>query len=299
MNQTVWLASYPKSGNTWVRLLIGGLALAEGEPFELNTALQRDGNANMRAILDHLSLIETDLLTHDEVDELRPDVYADMARNPAALDDLRDEAGPRFPIRFVKTHDAYAINRSGRPLLGGAEAASAAVVVVRDPRDIAPSLASHLGESIDAAIRRMGDDRDVINLNPDWRRRRVPQRLLDWSGNVASWLDQRDLPVHLVRYEDLKRDAVAALHSTLAAVGLPVTRQDVARSASLCAFDRLQAQEREGGFDEAPSSGALFFRRGEAGGWRHELTADQVRRIEAAHGPMMQRLGYELAERRS
>jgi aryl sulfotransferase len=158
LNQIVWLASYPKSGNTWVRLLIGGLSLGQGEPFDLNTTLQRDGNANMRAILDHLSLIETGLLAHDEVDELRPDAYADMARNPAAMDGLRDQADQRFSIRFVKTHDAYGLNRSGRPLLGGAQAASAALVIVRDPRDIAPSLASHLGESIDAAVQRMSED---------------------------------------------------------------------------------------------------------------------------------------------
>ena len=42
--------------------------------------------------------------------------------------------------------------------------------------------------------------------------------------------------------------------------------------------------------------GGLFFRRGEAGGWRDELNAEQVARIEAAHAPMMRRLGYELAD---
>jgi len=299
LNPIVWLASYPKSGNTWVRLLIGGLSLADGEPFELNATLQRDGNANMRAVIDHLSLVETGLLTHDEIEALRPDVHADMARNPTAIDELRDGAGRRFPIRFVKTHDAYTLNRAGRPLLGGADAASSALVIVRDPRDIAASLASHLGESVDAAIARMSNDREVTNLNPDGRLHRVPQRLMGWSSHVASWLDQGDLPIRLVRYEDLQRDPAAALQSVLRAVGLSATKDDVARSAALCAFDRLQAQEREGGFDEAPSSGARFFRKGEAGGWRNELTAEQVRRIEAAHAPMMRRLGYELSGRPS
>jgi len=42
--------------------------------------------------------------------------------------------------------------------------------------------------------------------------------------------------------------------------------------------------------------GGLFFRRGEVGGWRDELTAEQVARIEAAHAPMMRRLGYEPAD---
>jgi aryl sulfotransferase len=61
-------------------------------------------------------------------------------------------------------------------------------------------------------------------------------------------------------------------------------------------FSELRRQELEKGFGEGPYKfGAVFFRRGETGVWRDELSAEQVARIEAAHGPMMRRLGYEPA----
>jgi hypothetical protein len=80
--------------------------------------------------------------------------------------------------------------------------------------------------------------------------------------------------------------------------GYAVTPADAERAVSLASFGKLQAQERETGFSEWQDRGAggrWFFRRGETGAWRDELTADQVSRIEAAHGAMMTRLGYELS----
>lgn len=294
LNSILWLASYPKSGNTWVRLLIGALSLADGEAFELNDSIQNDGNANARALVDELSLIETALLTHQELDELRPDVYPDLAHNPSAAAELLEEAAPQR-LRFMKVHDAYTLNRSGRPVLGGAQAACGALVIVRDPRDIAPSLAHNFDISIDRAIDMINDNRLLLRVQPGKQDPRLPQTLMGWSANVASWLDQRDLPVHMIRYENLKRDTATTLHTALNAIGLGFTMEAVARAAALCAFERLQARERESGFIEASDSGAAFFRRGLVGGWRDELTAEQVRRLERVHASMMTRLGYKLS----
>ena len=62
------------------------------------------------------------------------------------------------PVRFVKAHDAYTLTPTGEPLLAGARGADAAIVIVRDPRDVAPSLANHNGTGIDEAIAFMNDD---------------------------------------------------------------------------------------------------------------------------------------------
>ena len=67
------------------------------------------------------------------------------------------------------------------------------------------------------------------------------------------------------------------------------------------AFDHLRSQEEARGFAEwrDKGDGRRFFRRGESGGWRRELTCEQVGRIEAAHRPMMQRLGYRMQDEES
>ncbi len=109
---------------------------------------------------------------------------------------------------------------------------------------------------------------------------------------MASWLEQTDIPVHLVRYEDMKFDAVRALRGVLDFAGRPATDEEIERAVAYADFRQLKSQEQDKGFREAPRAG--FFRRGETGSWRQELTPDQVMRIEADHALMMQRLGYRI-----
>jgi aryl sulfotransferase len=293
MTGTVWLASYPKSGNTWFRILHANLSAAGDAPVDINDLPERGGIASARGPFDHLMLIDSGLLTHDEIDFLRPRLYEALAEG--AEDDLDSPAASG--LRLVKVHDAYTHLPSGEPLLGGAAAARGAIVIVRDPRDVAPSLAHHNHVSIDDAIARMNTPDARYCASRRSQPRQLRQRLLDWSGHVASWLDQRDIPVHLVRYEDLRADPARHFLAALAFAGRPATREEAERAVRLSDFDELQAQECEKGFRES-SRGKPFFRKGAAGGWRDELTAEQVVRIEAAHAPMMARLGYDLAEAR-
>ncbi len=297
MSDKVWLASYPKSGNTWMRMMIGCLALKDGDRPDINQTPVRDGISSARFPFDNLTMIDSGLLTHDEIDALRPQVYAQMMRD--GEDDPEDDAADLGPMRFAKVHDAYTRNAAGEPLLAGARGAKCAIVIVRDPRDVVPSLANHNRTPIDAAIDFLNDPGSAYCDRNDRQYIQLRQILRDWSGHVASWLDQRDLPVHLVKYDDLKRDAAGALLAALRFAGHPIAPDAAARAAALADFQTLQAQERETGFAEWRNPEArekLFFRRGESDAWRDELTAEQVRRIEAAHAPMMRRLGYELSK---
>ncbi len=143
MTRTIWLASYPKSGNTWLRMLIANLSAKDDTPVDINDLPERGGIASARGPFDYLTLIDSGLLTHDEIDALRPRVYEELASG--AQDDEYDAVEAPPPVRFVKVHDAYTLTPTGEPLLAGARGADGAIVIVRDPRDVAPSLASHSG----------------------------------------------------------------------------------------------------------------------------------------------------------
>lgn len=295
MTDTIWLASYPKSGNTWFRMLVANLSATDA-PVDINNLPERGGIASGRGGFEFATLLDSGLLTHDEADALRPDVYAELAEGNAP--DEIDGAEPDLGPRLVKAHDAYTDSPAGVPLLGGKRGARGAIVIVRDPRDIAPSLANHRGTDIDEAIGFMNNDDAMFCGGFKMQAHQLRQRLLDWSGHVAGWLDQADLPVHLVRYEDLVARPVEIFRAAMIFAGRDVPRAAAERAADFARFDRLQAQERAGGFAEwrrAGRAGHLFFRRGESNGWRLDLTQDQVRRIEAAHAVMMARLGYERA----
>lgn len=294
MTRTVWLASYPKSGNTWFRMLVANLA-AQDEPVDINDLSERGGIASARGPFDHLLLIESGLLTHDEIDCLRPRVYEQLARG--AEDDEYDVPETLPPVRFVKAHDAYTLTPKGEPLLAGARGADGAIVIVRDPRDVAPSLANHNRRAIDEVIAFMNDGDATFCGRADGQQNQLRQRLPGWSGHVASWLDQSDIPVHLVRYEDLRADTEGVFARALEFSGREASAQDIGRAVRFADFAQLQAQERDKGFRESPVPPAegRFFRRGQAGGWLDELTAEQAARIEHDHAPTMRRLGYELS----
>ena len=271
MTRTIWLASYPKSGNTWFRMLVANLSATEGKPVDINDLPERGGFASARGPFDHLTLIDFGLLTHDEIDCLRPRVYEELAQG--ALDDEYDEPEDAPPVRFVKVHDPYTSTPKGEPLLAGRRGADGAILIVRDPRDVAPSLANHNGSSIDDAIAVMNSRSgamaaDMKSLHPQFR-----QRHLGWSGHAETWLDQTDIPVHLIRYEDMQADTIGAFRRALDFAGRAVGDDAIRRAVEFADFSELRRQEQDNGFSETPRRlDGIFFRRGEVGAWRDELT---------------------------
>jgi aryl sulfotransferase len=191
VTRTIWLASYPKSGNTRLRMLIANLSAKDDTPVDINDRPERGGIASARGPFDHLLLIDSGLLTHDEIDNLRSRVYEELAGG--AQDDEYDDVQAPPPVRFVKAHDAYTLTPLGEPLLAGARGAAGAVVIVRD---VAASLASHNNSSIVQAIAFMGNPAAGFCLQTNRQHNQLRQQLPGWSGHIASWLDQTDIPVH-------------------------------------------------------------------------------------------------------
>ena len=109
---------------------------------------------------------------------------------------------------------------------------------------------------------------------------------------MASWIEQRELPVHVVRYEDLLADTGAAFEAVLRFAGLEPEPERLARAVEHARFDRLHAQEERSGFREKPQTARFFFRAGRAGTWRESLSHEQVRTLVDAHAPLMERFGY-------
>jgi len=273
--QIVWLASYQKSGNTWLRSLLTAYLQPLEQSLNIN-ALSTQGAAT-RATLDELLGLATGDLTNDELRELLPLAYRRWSAQ---------QAGPVF----LKTHDAYATSPSGAPIFP-AGATRAVVHLVRDPRDVAVSASHHWGLSLDQTIDRMNNPDQWVAEDADggpW----VPQMLSDWSGHTRRWLDC-PLPMLTLRYEDLLADTPGLFRKILDHVGLTIDEPRLQQAVEQCSFERLQAQERDGGFVERRRmSTAPFFRSGKAGGWRQTLSEGQNAALVAAHGDLMRQFSY-------
>lgn len=271
-----WLASYPKSGNTWFRTFLRNLLQDGDVPVDINE-LHTGSIASARGWLDEVLGFDTAELAADEVERLRPDVYRWDAQS--------EETG------YHKIHDAYTMTVDGEPLVSR-EATCGALYLLRNPLDVAPSLANHNHISIDAAIKTMADIDHAIGRSRTGLPDQVRQRLLSWSSHVLSWVDADGLDVHPIRYEDMIERPVSTFTAAARFLQLPDEPARIAKAIRFSEFGELSRQEKERGFRERPPRTRHFFREGRSGGWRETLSADQVAKIIADHGEVMRRFGY-------
>lgn len=262
-----WLASYPKSGNTWVRSLLD--AYRYQDKFHLNTM---DTVSSEPKIATYLGMWNT-------TDEYGLYDWAAM-RAPALRQYYESH---RTNEHFVlKTHCAN-VYMSDIPLISSVYTRKA-VYVVRDPRDVLVSSAKYFRNDFDTQWKLMRADDHMLGT---WDHKLTFQPCASWRMNVLSWLTDPKFPVLRVRYEDLLSDTAAAFTAILEFYGIEVDQIKVVRAVELTSFDRMQKAEKDHGFndnlpqEERPEKGEAcpFFRSGTSGQWKQSLTeelADEV-----------------------
>lgn len=275
--KVVWLASYPKSGNTWFRCFLSALLTGQVDINKINT----DGIFSNRVLFDNLTDIDGRLLDEEEVKIRMAEIYKFHCKHTRKLE-------------FTKVHDAYSLDRNRKPIFPS-DVSHHVIYLVRNPLDVVASLANHNSTTKDKSIELMNHpqghlawQRNGLNIN-----NQLPQLMYDWSGHVTSWLNQKEIPVTVVRYEDAKKDAVSCFHRVIKDLGLKVSKTKIEEAVQLSKFERLKDMEDKEGFAEKAANVKSFFRKGQSGGYKNELTIDQVQRILDAHHEVMERLDYD------
>lgn len=281
MNRICWLASYMKSGNTWLRVFINNLRSDSEQPVDINK-LVREPIASAREEFDDLMGVESSDLTFEEIAEYRPQVYRKMACDGSLM-------------KFLKIHDAYTVSQKGTHLVPQ-DVTHGAIYIMRNPCDIAVSLSHFYGMGVDVIIKNMGNVDAALQGSKHKLCSQLPQQILSWSRHVTSWVDQLSFPVHIVRYEDLLVNPEETFTAIARFAGLPDGADRIGRAIRNSSFDVLQQQEQINGFKERLGTAASFFRKGKAGDWRSVLSGIQVERIIEDHGAVMSRFGYLSAD---
>ncbi len=274
----IWLVSYPKSGNTWVRAFLS--AYLQGE-VDVNK-LYGTPIASARMMLDRNLNTKTAELADDQVESLRPQAYVNLAARFAR----QNRPG------IVKVHDRFKMTEAGQPLFP-LQVTKATILIVRNPLDVAVSMAHHLGVSLEKSADWICNEKFQLLSEGEGRKSQVRQLIGGWGEHTQSWLDLRNYRVHLVKYEDMHKAPVQTFGGILSAMGFPNDAVKVAAAVHACRMPALQAQELRRAFKEkSPKATAPFFRHGMIGEGEAELNSGLIDKIRNYNGEMMRRLAY-------
>ncbi len=304
-----WIASYPKSGNTWVRMFLDAYVTGR---VELNTVYGHFASGD-------LQLSAYQAVCPWPISKANKYIWPAL-RTPALLQMIASRNGVDLAL---KTHHAN-VAVDGMPLIPP-RLSKGAVYLVRDPRDVAISWSHHADVTLDKAVDFLGSEMGVI-CNDEVGLGHV---LKSWSTHVESWVaDNEQVKTTVIRYEDLQADPADQFRLVIDRLGFKsVDEERFAWALKETEFASLREKEEAKGFREK-KGGDYFFRQGmshgwramngnghcefdrdEVGcpelmddfrpadaGWRQTMTAPLVKRIEESHGDVMAAFGYELSE---
>jgi hypothetical protein len=273
MGRIIWLASYPKSGNTWMRAFIHNLLRDPRDGYDINRLGEFSfSDSTLHFYKEHIGKPVPEW-TNQDIMAVRWKVQRDIGK--LSTDDV-----------FVKTHNAH-IEFDGHPMIN-MDLSAGAIYIVRNPLDVLISLADHYACPIDEAVRIIGDNSSGTP-NGD---QLVFEMHRTWSVHVFSWTKQPGPWLHVVRYEDMLRKPIVAFSRVARFLGLTPPRDRLERAIQASSFKSLRAQEDEKGFRERSYKAEKFFRVGKAGQWREVLSKAQIERVVEVHKEQMERFGY-------
>ena len=274
----VWLASYPKSGNTWFRIFLSNLLSEENEEQDINS-LYSTPIASSRSMFEDSLSIESSDLTNDEIDLMRPEFYRNISYE--AHDSEQS---------YHKIHDAFTKNKNDEWIFPP-EITHGAVYFLRNPLDVSVSFANHSTCSLDKSIKNMNNPEFAFCDNKNSLSNQLRQILLTWSGHVLSWINA-PVPVCFIRYEDMKQDSFNTFKKAVKFMELDKSDEEIRSAIKKSSFDNLQKQEKEKGFKERSQKSKSFFRKGEVGDWRNHLNEAQIINIKNNNSKVMEMFGY-------
>ena len=278
MNKIIWISSYPKSGNTWIRYFLSNYFYnKEKVNFNFDILNKIDKFPPQKYLK---KLVEKDVLEKNAYDVSK---YWSLTQEKITT--MKEE------FVFVKNHNAL-VSVEGRNLTD--ERYSLAFVhIVRDPRDIAVSYSNYDSAlSIDEAIERITSKNlycHVSKKNPY-----DVEIIGSWKFNYLSWRNGViAIPRILIRYEDLITNSFATKLRLIKFIskilGLSIDEDHIKFSIEQSNFKRLKEIEKT---EKFPESTGNFFNSGKIGQWKKVLSLEQVKKIETFCKNEMQELNY-------
>ena len=272
----VWLASYPKSGNTWIRSILSTLIFSDNE------------NCNF----DHLKKVPR---------------YPDRSHCEGLEDDLSDinkikkiwlisqsKLNLDNSIKILKTHHVNC--KIGKYEFTNSENTLGVIHIVRDPRNIITSIKNHYAlKSYKEALKFITDEKKMIGTG-----RKIPQIISSWKTNYISWKAVKKNYL-IIKYEDLIKNTELEINKILNYLyklhDFKINQEQISKVIRSSSFKNFQKLENENKFNEntvnlETNEKIKFFNQGPHNDWNKLISKDIRLKIETEFKYEMSELGY-------
>ena len=281
-----WIASYPKSGNTWIRTLISSYYYTEDGIFKESKIHNIDQFPQKKYFKD---------FKYDKT------IVNDTAR-------LWLKAQKKInldkKLRFFKTHNAFG-NLNGNPFTDNTNSIGA-IYVVRDPRNVITSLKNHYELNDNQAYSWMINENNYLYDTHNFKEDGYSdfQFISSWSTNYKSWKVQKKIPIKIIKYEDLLNETYLIFKDLINFINIIVNNSEqinkdkLKKAIDSTLFDKLRKEEQDKGFTESVLSRdgkrkIPFFNLGPKNDWNKILNIKMVKQIEEVFAESMKDLSYK------
>ena len=281
-----WIASYPKSGNTWLRTLISSYYYSDDGIYSDNI-IKRIGQ-----FPEKMHFTDFDYNQNIVTDTSRFWIKAQEKIN-------KDKK-----LKFFKTHNTFgALNNNhftdNKNSIG-------AIYIIRDPRNVITSLMNHYELDNEQAIKWMTNEKNYIYDVSKFKEDGYSdfQFVSSWNTNYKSWTVQKKIPIKFIKYEDLLNQTFAVFKDVINFINITTRNNEkikidkLKNSVKSTFFDKLQDMEKKNGFSEAITSKKNnkkipFFNMGPKNDWKKILDNDLKNKLNDVFKQNLIELSYD------
>ena len=276
----LWLASYPKSGNTLLRSFLSTYFFSKDGSFNFDLLRNIKQYPNNKLFLE----LGVDISNRHEI-----------AKNHLNAQKLINQNKKSF--QFWKTHssfvkmDGYSFTDLNNTL--------GVIYIVRDPRDVVISYSHHNNQTIEQTLKMINQNYILGAEIKD----SIPVYLGSWSYNYNSWKVFKNINKYLlIKYEELILndekyfEKILLFIKNISKMDFDISEKKIKKVLEEIKFEKLKKLEKEKGFHESKKDDKgntiNFFRSGKTKQWKNNLDLKTKNMIEEVCQKEMKELGY-------